>query len=186
MASMLFCVSLKVDQTLVVIQLEKQIWKSYFGDPGFLGAFISSVHANCWDISSYRNSLRDFFTMYHITGSYLNSPAERGEQLWKINMLFLPALWWLVPNQWHMARFILKTPGKRWMWSRSMLHFDSHIINNRRMLQISATQRVCSSQCWLVSWILTCHEAYYKSMTFGWLWSHHTGPTLTCYMDNDS
>lgn len=138
MASMLFCVSLKVHQTLVVIQLEKNIWKSYFGDPGFLGAFISSVHANCWDISSYRNSLLDFFTMYHIPGSYLNSPAGSGEQLWKKDMLFLPGLLWLVPKQWHMARFILKIPRKRWMWSRYMLHFDSHIVNNRIMLQISA------------------------------------------------
>lgn len=66
---------------------KKQIWKSYFGDPGLLGAFSSSVHADCWDISSYRTSLPNFFTMYHSTGSYPNSAAESGEQLWKRNVL---------------------------------------------------------------------------------------------------
>lgn len=44
---MLFYVCLKVNQALVVIQLEKTGLEILLGGPGLQGFFISSVHENC-------------------------------------------------------------------------------------------------------------------------------------------
>lgn len=44
---MLFGVSLKVGQALVVIELDETDLEIFFEGPGLLGFFISSVHDNC-------------------------------------------------------------------------------------------------------------------------------------------